>query len=148
MLRLLAMAWAVGDVPPCNNEQGWNRQPLWGISTKPTPTMGMEIDVATGTGERLYLRLVLVRWPPVHGDNAHNGFLKAKNVDKMKFYLMWANHEVVNVWDTTGGHKRHNVIWTGKVDESGFEKILQAEYEKCFKHPCYYKIDGKPVFMI
>ena len=26
-----------------------------------------------------------------------NGFLKAENVDKKKFYLMWANHDVLNL---------------------------------------------------
>ncbi len=67
----------------------------------------------------------------------------------MKFYLMWANHEVVNVWDTRL-NKVHedNVIWTGKVDRDEFEKICKRNIEKYFKLPQYYKINGKPVFMI
>ena len=78
-----------------------------------------------------------------------NGFLKAENVGKMKFYLMWANHDVVNVWDTRLARvKEDNVIWTGKVDREEFEKICKRNIEKYFKHPQYYKIDGKPVFMI
>ena len=78
-----------------------------------------------------------------------NGFLKAPNVDKMQFYLMWANHDVLNLWDTRlADVNEDNVIWTGKVDRQEFEKICRRNIEKYFKHPQYYKIDGKPVFMI
>ena len=78
-----------------------------------------------------------------------NGFLKTENVYKMKFYLMWANHDVLNLWDTRlADIKENNVIWTGKVDREEFKKICKRNIEKYFKHPQYYKIDGKPVFMI
>ena len=78
-----------------------------------------------------------------------NGFLKAGNVDKMRFYLMWANHDVLNHWDTRLARvHEQNVIWTGKVDREEFEKICRRNIEKYFKHPQYYKIDGKPVFMV
>ena len=29
----------------------------------------------------------------------NDGYLKAKNNDKVKFYLMWANHNANNTWD-------------------------------------------------
>ena len=54
----------------------------------------------------------------------NNGFLKAETVDKMKFYLMWANHDVLNLWDTRlARYNENNVIWQGKVDREEFEKI-------------------------
>ncbi len=129
----------------------WNRQPLWGYINEADPNvMAMEIDVATEYGVNVFI----FDWywydgRPFMETTLDNGFLKAKNVDKMKFYLMWANHEVVNVWDTRlAGINEHNVIWTGKVDRQEFEKICKRNIEKYFKHPCYYTIDGKPVFMI
>lgn len=129
----------------------WNRKPLWGYINEADPTvMAMEIDAATKHGVNVFI----FDWywydrRPFMETTLDNGFLKAENVDKMKFYLMWANHEVVNVWDTRLANiDEHNVIWTGQVDRDEFEKICKRNIEKYFKHPQYYKIDGKPVFMI
>lgn len=129
----------------------WNRKPLWGYINEADPNvMAMEIDAATDHGVNVFI----FDWywydgRPFMETTLDNGFLKAKNVEKMKFYLMWANHEVVNVWDTRLARvNEHNVIWTGQVDRQEFEKICKRNIEKYFKHPQYYKIDGKPVFMI
>ena len=68
---------------------------------------------------------------------------------KMKFYLMWANHNVENYWDTRiSKYGGENIIWRGGVDREEFEKICKRNIEMFFKQPNYYKIDGKPVFMI
>lgn len=129
----------------------WNRKPLWGYVNEADPNvMAMQIDVATNHGVNVFI----FDWywydgRPFMETTLNNGFLKADNVDKMKFYLMWANHEVVNVWDTRlAGINEHNVIWTGQIDRQEFEKICKRNIENYFKHPQYYKIDGKPVFMI
>jgi hypothetical protein len=62
---------------------------------------------------------------------------------------MWANHDVLNLWDTRlAKYNENNVIWQGKVDREEFEKIWLRNIEMYFKHPQYYKIDGKPVFMV
>ncbi|MFV0420435.1 MAG: glycoside hydrolase family 99-like domain-containing protein [Dysgonomonas sp.] len=129
----------------------WNRKPLWGYINEADPSvMAMEIDVATKHGVNVFI----FDWywydgRPFMETTLDNGFLKAENVDKMKFYLMWANHEVVNTWDTRISQlPEHNVIWTGKVDRQEFEKICKRNIEKYFKLPQYYTIDGKPVFMI
>lgn len=129
----------------------WERKPLWGYINEADPAvMSMEIDQATKHGVNIFI----FDWywfdgRPFMETTLNNGFLKADNVGKMKFYLMWANHDVVNVWDTRLARvKEDNVIWTGKVDREEFEKICKRNIEKYFKHPQYYKIDGKPVFMI
>ena len=129
----------------------WDRKPLWGYVNEADPSvMSMEINEATKHGVNVFI----FDWywydgRPFMETTLNNGFLKADNVGKMKFYLMWANHDVVNVWDTRlAGIKEDNVIWTGKVDRQEFEKICKRNIEKYFKHPQYYKIDGKPVFMI
>lgn len=129
----------------------WNRKPLWGYVNEADPNvMAMQIDVATNHGVNVFI----FDWywydgRPFMETTLNNGFLKADNVDKMKFYLMWANHEVVNVWDTRlAGINEQNVIWTGQIDRQEFEKICKRNIENYFKHPQYYKIDGKPVFMI
>jgi hypothetical protein len=40
------------------------------------------------------------------------------------------------------------VIWEGAVDRPEFQRIANCLIEKYFKHPSYYTIEGKPVFMI
>jgi hypothetical protein len=129
----------------------WNGKPLWGYVNEADPTvMSMEIEAATRHGVNVFI----FDWywydgRPFMETTLDNGFLKAANVDKMKFYLMWANHEAVNLWDTRlAGINEDNVIWTARVDREEFEKICKRNIEKYFKHPQYYKTDGKPVFMI
>ncbi len=129
----------------------WNRKPLWGYINEADPAvMEMEINQATSHGVNVFI----FDWywydgRPFMETTLDNGFLKAANVDKMQFYLMWANHDVLNLWDTRlARYNENNVIWTGKVDREEFEKICRRNIEKYFKHPQYYKIDGKPVLMI
>ncbi len=83
----------------------------------------------------------------------NDGFLKAKNNEKMNFYLMWANHNVNHSWDKRNADdaktgKNTALIWQGGVDRDEFEKICHRFIEKYFSHPLYYRIDNKPVFMI
>jgi hypothetical protein len=78
----------------------------------------------------------------------NEGFLKARNHDRMRFYLMWANHDATNGWDRRLSDQPENVIWRGAVDRAQFERIGQRLIERYFCHPAYYTIAGKPVFMI
>ena len=129
----------------------WNRRPLWGPINEADPAvMEMEIEQATRHG----INVFIFDWywfdgRPFMETTLTNGFLKAQNREKMKFYLMWANHDVVNTWDTRISRlPENNVIWQGSVDRQEFEKICRRNIELFFSQPEYYKIDGKPVFMI
>ena len=80
----------------------------------------------------------------------NDGFLKAKNNDKMKFYLMWANHDANHLWnkelsDTEVGN---TVIWKGGISADDFTVMYKRLAEKYFTLDNYYKINGCPVFMI
>jgi hypothetical protein len=129
----------------------WNRKPLWGtVNEADSAVMSMEINQAVDHGVNVFI----FDWywydgRPFMETTLDNGFLKAGNSNKMKFYLMWANHDVNNYWDTRL-FKYHddNVIWTGRIDRDEFEKICKRNIDKYFKLPQYYKINGKPVFMI
>lgn len=129
----------------------WNREPLWGYINEADPAvMEMEINQAIKHGVNVFI----FDWywydgRPFMETTLNNGFLKAENNQDMKFYLMWANHDVLNLWDTRlYDCKEDNIIWRGQVDRQEFEKICKRNIEKYFKQPNYYKIDGKPVFMI
>ena len=129
----------------------WNRTPLWGYINEADPSvMEMEIDQATSHGVNVFI----FDWYWLDGrpwmeTTLTEGFLKARNRDKMQFYLMWANHNVGNDWDTRiSGYQEGNIIYRGGVDREEFEKICKRNIEQFFKQPNYYKLDGKPVFMI
>ena len=129
----------------------WNRHPLWGYINEADPAvMEMEIDQAVSHGVNVFI----FDWywfdgRPWMETTLTDGFLKARNRDKMQFYLMWANHNVGNDWDTRISHLGDsNIIYRGGVDRAEFEKICKRNIELFFKQPNYYKIDGKPVFMI
>lgn len=129
----------------------WNRQPLWGPINEADPAvMEMEIEQAVRHGVNVFI----FDWywydcRPFMETTLTDGFLKAANKDKMQFYLMWANHPCGNAWDTRISNlDPDNEIWTGRVDRAEFERLSKRNIEMFMKQPNYYKIDGKPVFMI
>jgi len=127
----------------------WPRKPLWGYVNEADPyVMEMEIEAAASHGVNVFI----YDWywydnKPFLEQCLDNGFLKARNNHKMKFYLMWANHTADTMWDKRSSDLRIPV-WDGAVDRKTFEYIAERTIEKYFSHPCYYKIDGKPVYML
>lgn len=66
----------------------------------------------------------------------------------MRFYLMWANHSANYTWDIRLSHDSDQVIWDGAVDRKEFERICLRLINQYFTLPNYYKIGGKPVFLL
>ena len=111
--------------------------------------MEMQIEAATRHGVNTFI----YDWywydkRPFLENCLNDGFLKASNNKKMKFYLMWANHDANTLWDVRNSHNMRTPIWTGAQDRTEFDKISKRLIEKYFVLENYYKIDNKPVFMI
>ena len=127
----------------------WPRKPLWGYVNEADPyVMEMQIEAATRHGVNVFI----YDWywydnRPFLEQCLNHGFLKAKNRDKMKFYLMWANHTADSMWDIRTSD-RWDPIWDGAVNREIFDNIVNRTIEKYFTQPNYYTIDGKPVYMI
>ncbi len=128
----------------------WPRKPLWGCCNEADPrVMEMQIDAAADHGVNVFI----YDWywydrRPFLEQCLNNGYLKARNNDRVKFYLMWANHDVTHLWDIRLSQIEDNVIWRASVDRPEFETIARRLIATYFKHPSYYTIAGKPVFMI
>ena len=132
-------------------DHDWPRYPLWGyVNEADSYVMSMEIDAAADHGVNVFI----YDWywfdhRPFLEQCLDNGFLKAPNRDRMKFYLMWANHDANHLWDIRqSDNNGSTVIWGGAVDRRDFETIVHRVIEKYFTQPNYYTIDGCPVFMI
>ena len=129
----------------------WPLKPLWGYVNEADPyVMQMEIAAAADHGVNVFI----YDWywfdnRPFLEQCLDNGFLQAANRDRMKFYLMWANHDANNVWNINLSDDFGNtIIWGGAVPRKQFEIIVHRIIERYFSQPNYYTIDGKPVFMI
>jgi hypothetical protein len=66
----------------------------------------------------------------------------------MKFFLMWANHNWTDCVDKRATERNSKTIWTGGVDGEAFRRMTRRAIEKFLSRPNYYRICGKPVFMI
>ncbi len=126
-----------------------NPQPLWGyVNEADSSVMEQQIETAAEHGVNVFI----YDWywydgRPFLEQCLNNGYLKAKNNSKVKFYLMWANHDATYLWDKRNSHI-NETVFSGQVIKSEFEKITDRLTSKYFSHPSYYKINEKPVFMI
>ena len=125
--------------------------PYWGYGLDDDPVeMSRQIDAALAAG----INVFIYDWYWYQGrpflENAlNNGFLKAPNNERMKFYLMWANHNVNKLWNNKEPVKKmKNPYYRAAVSYEEFTKVLVPRFIEYFKKPNYYKIDGKPVFML
>ena len=131
----------------------WDRKPRWGYPDEADPSV-MEFQI--GEAVKYGVNVFIYDWywydhRPYLENCLNEGFLGAKNNEKMKFFLMWANHDVNYAWDK----RLSDTIWTNSVnvwegaqDRYEFDKVVHRVIDKYFSRPNYYKIDGKPVFMI
>lgn len=130
----------------------WPRQPLWGYVNEADPeVMEMEIDAAADHGVNVFI----YDWywfdrRPFLECCLNNGFLGARNNHRMKFYIMWANHNANHLWsyDLSDTEVGETVIWQGGINRTDFVEMCERLIDKYFFLPNYYRIDGCPVFMI
>ena len=128
----------------------WNRKPLWGYVDEADPeVMEMQIEEAVKHGVNVFI----YDWywyddRPFLENCLNDGFLKASNCNKMKFYLMWANHDATYCWDHRISSESETVVWRGDVTQEQFYKIGRRWIDQYFKLDNYYKVDGMPLVSI
>ncbi|TSA29833.1 MAG: DUF642 domain-containing protein [Verrucomicrobiaceae bacterium] len=121
--------------------------PLWGYTDESDPkVMEQKIAAAADHG----IDAFIFDWyyyndGPFLDRPIDEGFLKAKNNDRIKFAFMWANHDWLELHPYKKGTPR-KLVFPGKVTPENFEKICDHLIKDYFSHPSYWKIDGKPYF--
>jgi hypothetical protein len=117
--------------------------PLWGYEDEADPqVMARKIDAAADHG----IDSFIFDWywydnaPFLHGA-LERGFLKAGNSDRLKFSLMWANHDWIEIMPATR-HKPYPVLAKGAVSEQTFIDATNYMIKHYFSHPSYWRVDG------
>lgn len=126
------------------------RVPLWGYKMDDDPkAWEQKIDAAVSHGVNTFI----FDWywydkKPFLEEAVDSGFLGAANNHKMKFYLMWANHDVPgNMWNHFR-YKSDSLVWNGEVDWENYKVIISRVIRQYFNQPNYFRIKNEPVFSI
>jgi arylsulfatase A-like enzyme len=126
--------------------------PLWGHENEQDPTvMARKIDAAADHG----LDAFIFDWYYYDADDRRaaksphyspdgsrylhtaleRGYLGAANKDRLKFAIMWCNHDIYPNAQ-------------GAVTPETFERLTDYVIETYFKQPSYWSVDGRPYFSI
>ncbi len=122
--------------------------PLWGYLDESDPAvMARKIQVAADHDIDAWIFDWYWYEGPFLNGALDRGFLKAGNVDRMQFALMWANHDWLDIHPAKRGCAAP-LVWPGRVDLATFEAVTDRLIGDYFLHPSYWRIDGKPYFSI
>ena len=123
--------------------------PFWGHEDESKPeVMEQKIDAAVDHG----IDHFLFDWyhyedGPFLERCLEQGFLKARNVNRIDFALMWANHDWCNVHPMSRTFGKE-LLYPGRVSPKMFRFITDLILDRYFSHPSYLKVDGCPYFSI
>ena len=127
------------------------RVPLWGYEDEADPVVfSKKIGAAADHG----LDYFLWDWywyddGPFLNRCLEEGYLGAPNRDRIKFALMWAIHNWVDIFPLKRSQRdTPKLLYPGAVTEATFDTLTDTIVEKYFSQPSYWQIDGKPYFSI
>ena len=121
--------------------------PLWGYADESDPkVMAQKIDAAADHG----IDAFIFDWycyndGPFLEKALDEGYLKAPNRARLKFALMWANHDWIDLHPYARGRPQ-TLLYPGKVSPEAFDAICDHIVKDYFSQPTYWTIDGKPYF--
>jgi Glycosyltransferase WbsX len=123
--------------------------PAWGyLDEKDPEVMAKKIEAAVSHGIDCFIfDWYMYEDGPFLNRCIDEGFLKAKNTETIKFALMWANHDWVDIHPYSRGAEQ-KLLYPGKVSAERFEEIGDFVIREYFTKPNYWKIDGKPYFSV
>jgi hypothetical protein len=133
--------WPVLKVAPVRfSGHAQPKVPQWGYEDESDPKMmAKKIDAAADHGVSVFLFDWYFNDNGTFLEDALNkGYLKAKNHSRLKFALMWANHEL----------KGEHIHGKGAIDRPTFDKLVAHAVKNFMTHPAYWRLDGKPYFSI
>ncbi len=128
-------------------DEPYTHAPLWGYTDESKPeVMAQKIGAAADHG----INAFIFDWyhyddGPYLERSLDDGFLHAPNKNRIKFALMWANHD----WQEIQPYRRGTemkTLFPGKVTPENFQAICAKVITKYFKDPSCWLVDGRPYF--
>lgn len=123
--------------------------PLWGYLDEAQPAvMAHKIAAAADHGVKVFI----FDWyfyddGPFLERALDEGFFRATNHARIKFGLMWANHD----WFDIQGYNPAEpvrLVRPGKISPATWDKLTDLVIQRYFRHPSYWRINGRPYFSI
>ena len=123
--------------------------PAWGEFDESDPSWAaQEIELAATHGVSGFLYdWYWYEGKPFLETALEQGFLKAQNRAKLKFALMWANHDWVNLFPHQSGTPL-KLMMPGAATRASFEQMTDYFIEHYLHEPNYLLVDGAPYFSI
>lgn len=122
--------------------------PAWGYFDESNHAWAeREIDLAADHGITTFLFDWYWYDGPFLERALKNGFLKAQNRQRMKFALMWANHDWLNIHPAPATMPYQSLL-DGRVDRQRWDQLTAHVLENFMHEDNYLRIDGKPFFTI
>ncbi len=128
------------------------RIPLLGYQDEADPAV-MREQVALAREHGINVFIMDWYWyenTPCFERQLNEGLIPALQDTDSKFYLMWANHDVNNLWDmhTDTSYDKADIQMTGQVSRKILEPMFDRLIKKYLALDCYYRIKDKPVLSI
>jgi hypothetical protein len=121
--------------------------PLWGYTDESRPeVMAQKIAAAADHG----INAFVFDWyyyndGPFLDRPIDDGFLRATNNSRLKFALMWANHDWYDVHPYHRGVP-YKLLYPGRVTPETFSHVCDLVIKDYFSRSNYWRVDGKPYF--
>jgi len=125
------------------------KKPSWGCFDESDPKwVAREIELAADHG----IDVFLYDWYWYSGvknmeEALEKGFLRAANRDRMKFALMWANHDRKDQFCPEFGQRR-NVWLPSRHSPRDLDRVMDYCVEHYFRQPNYWQVQGGLFFSI
>jgi hypothetical protein len=123
--------------------------PLWGYYDESDPAWAArEVELAASHG----LDAWMIDWywhegTQFYQEQLERGFLKAPNRDKLRFAIMWANHDWKNVYPARSPEEAA-VILPQMHTLADFDRVTEYCAEHYFSQPNYLRLQDAPLFSI
>lgn len=143
LMRYAAPRWSGHKQP---------RTPLWGFEDEADPNvMARKIGAAADHG----IDAFIFDWYWYNDGSflqgaLDRGFLGADNAGRMRFALMWANHDWTDIHPArlSDAGAAARILYPGAVTRPTFNVITDHVVEHYFRHPAYWLVEGCPYFSI
>ncbi len=123
--------------------------PLWGYEDESIPAV-FEKKIQAAADNKITYFIFDWYWyegKPFLNAGLDQGYLQSSNNGRLKFCLMWANHDWINIFPAKLNAPKW-MQYKGAVNREQFDGITNYIIEKYFSHPSYFKVDDCPYFSV